>query len=56
MSGEEATEAIVYRFLQILLAAQISLGGQHGNMTEKELNLLQFPSSSPGTVPSRDLP
>jgi len=30
--------------LQILLAAQISLGCQHGNMAEKELNLFQFPA------------
>ena len=33
---------VVYRLLQILLAAQISLGSQDGYMAEKELNLFQF--------------
>src|SRR3974390_1901523 len=35
-------KAVVYRLLQVLLAAKVSLGCQHGNMAEKELNLLQF--------------
>jgi hypothetical protein len=36
------TEAIVNRLLQVLFAAQISLGGQNGHMAEEELNLLQL--------------
>ena len=39
---EQAAEAVVNRILQVLFAAQISLGGQDGHMTEEELNLLQL--------------
>ena len=42
MPSERTTEAIVNGLLQILLAAQISFGRQHGNMTKQELNLFQF--------------
>jgi hypothetical protein len=42
--SEETAEAVVYRLLQILLAAQVSFGCQHGNMAEKELNLFQLPA------------
>ncbi|HXS78278.1 MAG TPA: hypothetical protein VN753_19020 [Terracidiphilus sp.] len=33
---------VVNRLLKVLFAAQISLGGQDGHMTEEELNLLQL--------------
>ena len=42
LTSEETTEAIVDGLLQILLAAEIPLGGQHGHVTKQELNLLQF--------------
>ena len=40
--SEESAKAVVYRLLQIQLAAQISLAFQHGNMAEEKLNLFQF--------------
>ena len=36
---------VVYRFLKILNATQITLGCQHRGMAEEELDLLQFASS-----------
>jgi hypothetical protein len=44
MSERRASRSVVYRLLEILLAAQISLGSQDRNMAEKELNLFQFPA------------
>jgi hypothetical protein len=41
---EQASEPVVHRLFQILLATEISLGGQYRGMAQKELNLLQFAS------------
>ena len=37
-------DAVVHRSSNPLLTAEIPLGGLHGNVPEKELNLLQFPA------------
>jgi hypothetical protein len=41
---EQASEPVVHGFFQILLATEVSLGGQYRGMAQKELNLLQFAS------------
>jgi hypothetical protein len=41
---EQASEPVVHRLFQILLATEVSLGGQYRGMAQKKLNLLQFAS------------
>jgi hypothetical protein len=60
--SEETTEAIVNRLLKILLAAEIPLGGQHGNLSKQELYLFQFaaihmaePSARPAKIMWREM-
>ena len=47
-TSEEAAEPVVYRLLQVILAAQISLDRQHGNVAEKEFGSVPIPSHSYG--------
>jgi hypothetical protein len=40
--GEQAPEVVVHGIFQVLLATEVTLGGQNRRMTQKELYLLQF--------------
>jgi hypothetical protein len=41
---DQASEAVVHRLFQILLAPEVTFGSQNGGVPQQELNLLQFTS------------
>jgi len=47
------TQAVVYRFLQILPGSQVPFRGLDGGVTEQKLDLLVFPAPRRGTTSRR---